>query len=135
VYGGVQIGGGGVGKLLALTEEEDIMKSKISAARLLMGSLVVMGTALTSVASHADAEHSRPATFVKDSVITTKIKAKLAAEHLASATQLSVDTDNNGVVWISGVAASQAEADKAVSIARTTEGVSAVKSEITIKPK
>jgi hyperosmotically inducible protein len=111
------------------------MKSKSSATRLLAGSLLVMGVALTPMLSHADADGSRPATFVKDSVITTKIKAKLAAEHLASATQLSVDTDNNGVVWMSGVAATQAEADKAVTIARTTEGVNSVKSEITIKPK
>jgi len=81
------------------------------------------------------AEGDSASTMVKDSVITTKIKTKLAAEHFASTTQLKVDTDNAGVVWLSGSAPSQAEADKAVAIARGTEGVTAVKSEIVIKPK
>ena len=35
---------------------------------------------------------------MKDSVITTKIKTKLAAEHLTSMGRIKVDTDANGVV-------------------------------------
>ena len=47
----------------------------------------VIGAALAPVAAHAadgDADRANPALFVKDSVITTKIKAKLAAEHPGS---------------------------------------------------
>jgi hyperosmotically inducible periplasmic protein len=108
------------------------MKAKLSTGCLLLSLLC---TPMIAYSADGDMEHSRPATFVKDSVITTKIKAKLAAEHAASTVQLKVDTDNAGVVWLSGTAPSQADADKAVAIARETEGVKAVKSEIVIKPK
>jgi hyperosmotically inducible protein len=96
----------------------------------------VIGSVLAPVASYAadsDKDRSKPATFVKDSVITTKIKAKLAAEHLGSAKHISVDTDRDGVVWLSGTANSQAEVDKAVEIARKTEGVKSVKSDLKVQ--
>jgi len=95
----------------------------------------VIGSVLAPVAAYAadpDKDRSKPATFVKDSVITTKIKTKLAAEHLASAKHIKVDTDRNGVVWLSGTANSQAEADKAVEIARNTEGVKSVSSKLKV---
>lgn len=97
--------------------------------------VLAFGLLLTPVLSFADVEHSRPATFVKDSVITTKIKTKLAGENLASLAQIKVDTDNAGVVWLTGSAPSQADADKVIAIAKGTEGVTAVNSEIVIKPK
>lgn len=96
----------------------------------------VIGSMLAPVAAYAadsDKDRSKPATFVKDSVITTKIKTKLAAEHLGSAKHISVDTDKDGVVWLSGTANSQAEVDKAVQIARNTEGVKSVKSDLKVK--
>ena len=95
----------------------------------------VIGTVLAPVAAYAadsDADRSKPAAFVKDSVITTKIKTKLAAEHLGSAKHIRVDTDKNGVVWMSGTANSQEEADKAVALARDTEGVKSVNSHIKV---
>jgi hyperosmotically inducible periplasmic protein len=96
----------------------------------------VMGSVLAPVAAYAadgDTDRSEPRTFVKDSVITTKIKAKLAAEHPASAKHIKVDTDKNGVVWLSGTTDSQAEADKAVEIARNTEGVKSVNTKLKIQ--
>ena len=95
----------------------------------------IISTLLSPVIAYADtdADRSHPTTFVKDSVITTKVKAKLAAEHFSSLTRIEVDTDNAGAVWLSGTAATQAEADKAVSISRLTEGVVSVKSQIVIK--
>ena len=92
----------------------------------------VIGTVLAPVAAYAadsDTNRSKPAAFVKDSVITTKIKTKLAAEHLASAKHIKVDTDMNGVVWMTGTANSQDEVDKAIAIARDTEGVKSVNSD------
>jgi hyperosmotically inducible periplasmic protein len=92
----------------------------------------VIGTVLAPAAAYAadsDTDRSKPATFVKDSVITTKIKTKLAAEHLGSAKHIKVDTDRNGVVWMTGTANSQDEVDKAVAIARDTEGVKSVNSD------
>jgi hyperosmotically inducible protein len=96
----------------------------------------VLSTLLTPIAGYtadSDTDRAHPKTFVKDSVITTKIKAKLAEEKISSLVHIKVDTDKDGVVWLSGTAKTKAEADKAVSIARETEGVTSVKSEIKIK--
>jgi len=101
-----------------------------------LAAICVIGALLVPVVTHAadaDVDRSQPMAFVKDSVITTKIKSKLAAEHMASLMNIKVDTDSNGVVWLSGTAPSQAEADKAVSIAHGTEGVVTVKNHITVK--
>jgi hyperosmotically inducible protein len=87
----------------------------------------------TAYAADSDSDRANPANFVKDSVITTKIKSQLAAEHIGSVAHIKVDTDRNGVVWMTGTANTQAEADKAVTIARNTEGVKSVKSDLKIQ--
>lgn len=96
----------------------------------------VIGMMLTPVMGYAadsDTDRSGPVAFVKDSVITTKIKTKLAAKtHLGSLKDIKVDTDKNGVVWLSGTAHSQTEADKAVSIAQETKGVVTVHNDIKV---
>lgn len=96
----------------------------------------VIGAALGPIAAHAaDSEMDRgqPAAFLKDSVITTKIKAKMAAEHLDSLKNIRVDTDANGVVSLSGTVNSPEEANKAVTIARNTEGVKSVSSDLRVQ--
>ena len=107
------------------------MKTKLAIACL------IIGASLTPVVSYsaddADMDRSHPKAFVKDSAITMKIKSKLAAQHLTSLGRIHVDTDANGVVWLSGTARSQDTIDKAVSIARETEHVVSVKNELTIK--
>ena len=98
---------------------------------------LMAGTALAPIASFAaeDADTARADTkaYVKDSAITTKIKSKLALEHPTSLAKVHVDTDANGVVWLSGTAKTQGDIDKAVEIARGTEHVMAVKNNLTIK--
>jgi hyperosmotically inducible protein len=96
---------------------------------------LVMSALLGSVALAADSDTDRehPKAFVKDSAITTKIKAKLAAEHITSLGRIKVDTDKDGVVWLSGSARSQEAVDKAVAIAHDTEGVKEVKSHLKVK--
>lgn len=96
----------------------------------------VIGTLLAPVAAYAedrDSDRAHPMTYVKDSAITVKIKAKLADEKMSSLAHISVDTDSKGVVVLSGKVRTQAEADKAVSIARETEGVASVKNKLKIK--
>ena len=98
----------------------------------------VISAALVPVVSYAedtnkDQDRANPATFVKDSAITTKIKTKLAAENLKSLKNISVDTDQNGIVWMSGTVTSQSEADQALSIAKNTEGVKSVKSSLKVQ--
>ncbi len=96
---------------------------------------LAVGICLTPIVGHAEdsstAAHAK--TFVKDSVITTKIKAKLAEEKVSSLTHIKVDTDDNGVVWLSGTAKTKEDADKAHSIAHATEGVKSVKNHIKVK--
>jgi hyperosmotically inducible protein len=100
-------------------------------ACLLAGTLV--GPAVVMAGEDADADRSNPEAFVKDSAITTKIKTKLAAEHFGSLAKIHVDTDKNGVVWLSGTAESQEALDRAVSIAKETEHVKSVHSTLTVK--
>jgi hyperosmotically inducible periplasmic protein len=97
---------------------------------------VLLGTLLGStalVAQDSDSDRTHPVTFVKDSAITTKIKTELAAQHLTSLGRIHVDTDKDGVVWLSGSARSKEAIDKAVSIASNTEHVKSVRNEVTIK--
>jgi hyperosmotically inducible periplasmic protein len=77
--------------------------------------------------------NDRPKAFVKDSAITAKIKTKLAAEHLSSLSNIKVDTDNDGVVWLHGTAQTEEEADQAAKIARNTEGVTSIRNDISVK--
>lgn len=84
-----------------------------------------------AVADDVDAQH--PGTFIKDSVITAAIKTKLATEHLKSLKDIRVDTDDKGIVWLSGRAVTDYEAKKAEDIARQTDGVRAVKNDIVVR--
>jgi len=85
------------------------------------------------LADDSDKDRSHPEAFVKDSAITTKIKTKLAADHLTSLGRIHVDTDKDGIVWLSGSARTQEAIDQAVSIARSTEHVKSVHNDLTIK--
>jgi len=107
------------------------MNTKTIATFLAMSGL--LGSAAVMAANDPDADRANPTAFVKDSVITTKIKTKLAADHLTSMGRISVDTDTNGVVWMSGSARTQEAVDQAVAIARETEGVKSVHSDLTVK--
>ncbi|HEX7374963.1 MAG TPA: BON domain-containing protein [Steroidobacteraceae bacterium] len=94
---------------------------------------VALVPALCRAADDTGTAKATPKTFVADSVITTKVKAKLAGEHLSSLTQINVDTDADGVVWLTGSAHDQAEIDRAVAVARQTEGVHSVVNQLTVK--
>jgi hyperosmotically inducible protein len=97
---------------------------------------VLAGTLLGSsviIAQDSDTDRSHPVTFVKDSTITTKVKTELAADHLTSLGRIHVDTDMNGVVWLTGSARSQETIDKAVSIAKGTEHVKSVHNGLVVK--
>lgn len=106
------------------------MKTKIAISMLLAGMLV---SPLAAVAEDSDTDRSNPEAFVKDSAITTAVKAQLAAKHINSLGNISVDTDKNGVVWLSGTAHTQDAIDQAISITRETEGVRSVHSTLTVK--
>lgn len=102
----------------------------------LLTACFVVGTLLAPIvvrAEDSDADRKNPVAFVKDSAITTKIKAKLAADKMRTLTHVSVDTDRNGMVVLSGTVTSQERMDAAVAIARGTEGVTSVQNNLKIK--
>lgn len=106
------------------------MKIKLATSCFIIGTMLAP---VAAFAADADKDRSHPMTFVKDSVITTKIKTKLAADHPGSMKHIHVDTDKDGVVWLSGTANSQAEIDQTVATAHNTDGVKSVKNDIEIK--
>ncbi len=107
------------------------MKTNVLVSCIAMAGL--LGSAVVLAEGDSDADRSHPAAFVKDSAITAKIKTKLAAEHITSMGRIHVDTDKDGIVWLSGSARSQQAIDQAVSLARETDGVKSVHSELTVK--
>ncbi len=106
------------------------MNHKLATTCFVIGSLLAP---VAAFAADSDADRNKPESFVKDSVITTKIKTKLAADHPGSMKHISVDTDKNGIVWMSGTANTQEEVNQAVAIAKNTEGVKSVHSELKVQ--
>jgi hyperosmotically inducible protein len=106
------------------------MNTKLAASCLVAGALMLPIAGLTA---DGDKDRSSPKAFVKDSVITAKIKADLAEEKMSSLVHISVDTDNKGMVVLSGTAANQKAVDKAVSIAKAVKGVTSVENQIKVK--
>lgn len=94
--------------------------------------LLLVGALVMPAAVYA-ADGDSVKTELSDSVITTKVKAEFAKDKGVSATHIKVDTDSNGLVTLSGNAKSQAEADKAVTIAKNTKGVTSVKNDIVVQ--
>jgi hyperosmotically inducible protein len=111
------------------------MKRVIATTLLIIGALAGPIVAVASDHASMDQSHprSRPRAFVKDSTITTKIKARLAAEHIASLGRLHVETNKDGVVWLRGTVRTREAAKMAVGIARSTDGVRRVHSRIEIR--
>jgi hyperosmotically inducible periplasmic protein len=68
-----------------------------------------------------------------DAGITTKIRAKLAADSTVKASQVHVDTQNK-IVTLSGTVDSEAAKAQAVALARGTEGVNDVVDNLTMLP-
>ncbi len=95
----------------------------------------LIATVLAPIAALAnpDTDRSHPITFVKDSVITVKVKAMLADEKMRSLAHVKVDTDNKGMVVLSGNVRTIEDADKAIAITRAVEGVTSVQSNLKIK--
>jgi hyperosmotically inducible periplasmic protein len=102
---------------------------------IILGGILAMSMACGAVAASADETDTGTSHhFIKDSAITTKVKAKLAAKHLTTLTRIKVDTDENGVVWLSGRAPTQDASDLAAMIAKNTDGVTSVHNNITVEP-
>ena len=93
---------------------------------------------MVSTAGYAQEKKSTTATTkenVSDAGITAKVKTAFAKDKDVTALAINVDTDSKGVVTLKGNVKSKAEADKAVKIAKDTQGVTSVKNELTVQAK
>jgi hypothetical protein len=70
--------------------------------------------------------------YVDDSVITAKVKTKLANDDFLKSFQIGVES-RKGIVQLSGFVDSQNALDKAGQIARGVEGVKYVKNDLIVK--
>src|SRR4030066_230649 len=70
--------------------------------------------------------------YVDDTVITTKVKAAIFNETTLKSAEINVETFK-GVVQMSGFVNSQADINKAISVARSVKGVVSVKNDMRLK--
>ncbi len=92
---------------------------------LLGGTMVVAGC-------HSTPTRESAGEVIDDSVITSKVKAKFVEDPAVSALNIKVETFK-GTVQLSGFANNATEVNRAVEIARSTNGVKAVKNDIRLK--
>jgi hyperosmotically inducible protein len=67
-----------------------------------------------------------------DSLLTSKIKAKLAVKYDSSFATIRVTTDDAGIVWLSGTAPTADACSQAAQIASNIDGVTAVHNKIVV---
>jgi osmotically-inducible protein OsmY len=75
---------------------------------------------------------SKTAIAASDTALTTKVKASLLKEPDLKSLGIHVETEK-GVVMLSGFVESKAEAEKALRVAKSVDGVTKVKSAIKVK--
>ncbi len=84
-------------------------------------------------AAHATANAGKElARTVDDATITSAVKMKFAKDETVKAFDINVDT-KDGNVTLNGAVSSQAEASRAITLARTVEGVKNVTSNLTVR--
>jgi hyperosmotically inducible periplasmic protein len=71
--------------------------------------------------------------YIDDSAITASVKTRMLDNPDVAGTSITVET-LNGTVMLSGFAKSQKERTTAEKIARSVDGVKAVKNQITVRP-
>ena len=104
------------------------MKIRNNLVSLFLGAVLMAG--LIACASTKTQESTGQ--YIDDSVITTKVKAKIAEDDVLKSFSISVETFK-GVVQLSGFVNSQLTIDKAGRIASSVEGVKSVKNDLVVK--
>lgn len=93
----------------------------------------VQGVASVSDKLHVrDGKNASVKGYAGDTATTSEVKAKLLADDLVPSRKVKVET-NNGVVQLSGTVDSQAQIERAESIAKAVDGVKSVKNDLKAK--
>ena len=89
--------------------------------------------AVDSAASATGQAMDKAGDAMSDAAVTGKVKSALIADPDVKALRIDVDTKNK-VVTLNGSADTQANADKAATIAKGVDGVQSVDNKLTVKP-
>lgn len=90
-------------------------------------------TLLTSAGCAVSRGQETTGQYIDDSAITAGVKTQMLSDERVAGTSITVET-MKGTVMLSGFAKSEAEKAAAESIAKSVDGVKAVKNEIAVRP-
>ena len=99
---------------------------------------VAAAKAVEGVSSVSDKLHVRDSKessmkgYAGDTATTSEVKAKLLADDIVPSRNVKVET-TDGIVQLSGTVKSQAQSDRAESIAKAVDGVKSVKNDLKVK--
>jgi hyperosmotically inducible protein len=96
-------------------------------------SFAVLAPLVASAGPNDDTPITQPQVVIKDSAIKSSIKTQYASDSYSGLSHIDVDVNHHGIVSLEGKVPSQEVADRAVSIARATDGVREVKNQLKIK--
>jgi hyperosmotically inducible periplasmic protein len=85
------------------------------------------------LAHETGAEPAAAPKSVDGDVVAQQIQAKLQNEGFSPLSKVDVETAEGGIVSLKGIVVSDAEAARAVALAKEVSGVTSVKSEILVK--
>lgn len=100
--------------------------------RLVLIAAMTAATALTTVGCAVTDKQETVGQYVDDTVLTTRVKSKFAADPQVSAMGINVET-LKGEVQLSGFAKSAEEKAMAERLARDTSGVRSVRNDIVVR--
>lgn len=100
---------------------------KFKSAVLMLGCLSILGLPFTAFAADETAGQ-----YIEGSTITAGVKAKFLADPDIKSLDISVNTEK-GTVTLTGMVDTQAEIDKAASIASKVDGVTKVDNQLKLK--
>lgn len=99
----------------------------------ILAALVAAAGALTTAGCAVTSGQSSVGEYIDDKTISARVEARLAKDPVASAMRTEVETQD-GVVQLSGFAASQAEKSRAAEIAGEVPNVKGVRNDIIVRP-
>jgi len=106
------------------------MQNKTAGTLMALATLWVSANLLADVTFESRDSHATE--FMQDSTITAQVTALLAGDRLTRRGHIQVESERNGVVWLTGTARSQEGVDQAGAIARATEGVRLVHNDVVV---
>lgn len=109
------------------------VQSQAQAEAAVAAAKTVEGVASVSDKLHVrDSKESSIKGYAGDTATTSEVKAKLLADDIVPSRNVKVET-TDGVVQLSGIVESQAQSDRAESVAKAVEGVKSVKNDLKVQ--